>query len=79
MLFFAERKASKEPQASGLTVSAAGSGSVAAIKDVSARSAMSRRMVIAETPNSLDSAVMRTAPRVRKRLKIKCWRCDEII
>ena len=33
MLFFAERKASKEPQASGLTVSAAGSGSVAAIKD----------------------------------------------
>ena len=33
MLFFAERKASKEPQASGLTVSAAGSGSVAAMKD----------------------------------------------
>ena len=48
-------------------------------RPLSARSAMSRRMVIAETPNSLDSAVMRTAPRVRRRLKIKCWRCDEII
>ena len=33
MLFFTERKASKELQASGLTVCAAGSGSVAAIKD----------------------------------------------
>ena len=33
MLFFTERKALKEPQASGLTVCAAGSGSVAAMKD----------------------------------------------
>ena len=33
MLFFTERKASKEPQASGLTVRAAGSGSIAAMKD----------------------------------------------
>ena len=33
MLFFTERKASKELQASGLTVCAAGSGSMAAIKD----------------------------------------------
>ena len=33
MLFFTERKASKELQASGLTVRAAGSGSVAAMKD----------------------------------------------
>ena len=33
MLFFTERKASKELQASGLTVRAAGSGSMAAMKD----------------------------------------------
>ena len=33
MLFFTERKASKELQASGLTIYAAGSGSMAAIKD----------------------------------------------
>ena len=33
MLFITERKASKELQASGLTVCAAGSGSVAAMKD----------------------------------------------
>ena len=33
MLFFTERKASKELQASGLTICAAGSGSVAAMKD----------------------------------------------
>ena len=33
MLFFAERKASKELQASGLTVCAAGRGSMAAMKD----------------------------------------------
>ncbi|MBS6446379.1 MAG: hypothetical protein KH382_02175 [Clostridiales bacterium] len=33
MLFFTERKASKELQASGLTVCAADSGSVAAMKD----------------------------------------------
>ena len=33
MLFFTERKASKELQASGLTVCAAGRGSMAAMKD----------------------------------------------
>ena len=33
MLFITERKASKELQASGLTVRAAGSGSMAAMKD----------------------------------------------
>ena len=33
MLFFTERKASKELQASGLSVCAADSGSVAAMKD----------------------------------------------
>ena len=33
MLFFAERKASKELQACGLTVCAAGRGSMAAMKD----------------------------------------------
>ena len=33
MLFFTERKASKELQASGLIICADGSGSVAAIKD----------------------------------------------
>ena len=37
-----------------------------------ARSAISRRIVMAETPNSLDNAVIRTAPRVRNLLKIKC-------
>ena len=41
-------------------------------RPLSARSAISRRMVMAETPNSLDNAVIRTAPRVRNLLKIKC-------
>jgi len=39
---------------------------------LSASSAMSRRIVIAETPNSFDNAVMRTAPRVRRRPRIRC-------
>ena len=48
-------------------------------RPLSASSAISRRMVIAETPSSLDSAVMRTAPLVRNRLRIRCCRCDEIM
>ena len=63
MLFFAERKASKELQASGLTVCAAGSGSVAAIKDgIHARSAR----VIRQSPPvswvSFRRALTRRAP-----------------
>ena len=63
MLFFTERKASKELQASGLTVCAAGSGSVAAIKDgIHARSAR----VIRQSPPvswvSFRRALTRRAP-----------------
>ena len=63
MLFFTERKASKELQASGLTVRAAGSGSVAAMKDgIHAREA---RVIRGPPPFSLIScrmALMRRAP-----------------
>ena len=63
MLVFAERKASHEPQASGLTVSAAGSGSVAAIKDdIYAREA---RVIRGPPPLLLTSyrmALIRRAP-----------------
>ena len=63
MLFFTERKASKELQASGLTVCAAGSGSVAAIKDgIHAREAR----VIRQSPPvswvSFRRALTRRAP-----------------
>ena len=63
MLFLAERKASKELQASGLTVCAAGSGSVAAIKDdIYAREA---RVIRGPPPLLLTSyrmALIRRAP-----------------
>ena len=63
MLFFAERKASKELQAFGLTVCAAGSGSVAAIKDdIYAREA---RVIRGPPPLLLTSyrmALIRRAP-----------------
>ena len=63
MLFFAERKASKEPQASGLTVSAAGSGSVAAIKDgVHAREARVIRQPPPFSATSYRKALIRRAP-----------------
>ena len=63
MLFFTERKASKELQASGLTVRAAGSGSVAAMKDgIHARGAR----VIRQSPplllTSCRKALTRRAP-----------------
>ena len=63
MLFFTERKASKELQASGLTVCAADSGSVAAIKDgIHAREAR----VIRQSPplllTSYRKALTRRAP-----------------
>ena len=63
MLFFTERKASKELQASGLTVRAAGSGSMAAMKDgIHAREA---RVIRQPPPFSLTSrreALTRRAP-----------------
>ena len=63
MLFFTERKASKELQASGLTICAAGSGSVAAMKDgVHARES---RVIRQPPPFSLTSrreALTRRAP-----------------
>ena len=63
MLFFAERKASKEPQASGLTVSAAGSGSVAAIKDgLHAREARVIRQPPPLSVTSCRRALTRRAP-----------------
>ena len=63
MLFFTERKASKELQASGLTICAAGSGSVAAMKDgIHAREAR----VIRQSPplllTSCRKALTRRAP-----------------
>ena len=63
MLFFTERKASKELQASGLTVRAAGSGSMAAMKDgIHARES---RVIRQPPPFSLTSrreALTRRAP-----------------
>ena len=68
MLFFAERKASKELQAFGLTVCAAGSGQVAAMKDgVHAREA---RVIRGPPPVSWVSfrkALTRRAPCARGR------------
>ncbi len=63
MLFFTERKASKELQASGLTVRAAGSDSMAAMKDgIHAREAR----VIRQSPPflsiSCQKALIRRAP-----------------
>ena len=68
MLFFTERKASKELQAFGLTVCAAGNGSVAAIKDgIHAREAR----VIRQSPPvswvSFRRALTRRAPCARRR------------
>ena len=63
MLFFAERKASKELQAFGLTVSAAGSGSVAAIKDgIHARGAHVIRQSPPLSAISCRKALTRRAP-----------------
>ena len=60
MLFFTERKASKELQASGLTICAAGSGSVAAMKDgVHARGAR----VIRQSPPLSQASRRRTLTR----------------
>ena len=63
MLFFTERKASKELQASGLTVCAAGSGSVAAIKDgIHAREARVIRQSPPLSQVSCRKALTRRAP-----------------
>ena len=63
MLFFTERKASKELQASGLTVCAAGSGPVAAIKDgVHAREARVIRQPPPLLLTSCRRALTRRAP-----------------
>ena len=63
MLFFTERKASKELQASGLTVRAAGSGSVAAMKDgVHARGARVIRQSPPCSSISHRKALTRRAP-----------------
>ena len=63
MLFFTERKASKELQASGLTVRAAGSGSVAAMKDgVHARGAHVIRQSPPFSSISHRKALTRRAP-----------------
>ena len=60
MLFITERKASKELQASGLTICAAGSGSVAAMKDgVHARGAR----VIRQSPPLSQASRRRTLTR----------------
>ena len=63
MLFFTERKASKELQASGLTICAAGSGSVAAMKDgVHARGVRVIRGPPPFSQTSLRKALIRRAP-----------------
>ena len=63
MLFFTERKASKELQASGLTICAAGSGSVAAMKDgVHARGAHVIRQSPPFSSISHRKALTRRAP-----------------
>ena len=63
MLFFTERKASKELQAFGLTVCAAGSGQVAAIKDgIHARGARVIRQPPPFLPISCRRALTRRAP-----------------
>ena len=63
MLFFAERKASKELQAYGLTICAAGSGSVAAMKDgIHAREARVIRQPPLLSQASCRRALTRRAP-----------------
>ena len=63
MLFFTERKASKELQASGLSVCAADSGSVAAMKDgIHARGARVIRQSPPLLPISCRKALTRRAP-----------------
>ena len=63
MLFFTERKASKELQASGLTVCAADSGSVAAMKDgIHAREARVIRQSPPVSRVSCRRALIRRAP-----------------
>ena len=63
MLFFTERKASKELQAFGLTVCATGSGSVAAIKDgIHAREARVIRQSPPLSQVSCRKALTRRAP-----------------
>ena len=63
MLFFTERKASKELQASGLSVCAADSGSVAAMKDgIHAREARVIRQSPPFSATSYRKALIRRAP-----------------
>ena len=63
MLFFTERKASKELQAYRLTVCAAGSGSMAAIKDgLHAREARVIRQSPPFSATSYRKALIRRAP-----------------
>ena len=63
MLFFTERKASKELQAFGLTVCAAGSGSMAAMKDgLHARKARVIRQSPPFSATSYRKALTRRAP-----------------
>ena len=68
MLFFTERKASKELQASGLSVCAADSGSVAAMKDgIHARGARVIRQSPPLLPISCRKALTQRAPCARRR------------
>ncbi len=73
MLFFTERKASKELQASGLTVCAAGSGSVAAIKDgVHARGASRDPSTAAPILNIVPEGA-HTARALRPQARVSQW------
>ena len=68
MLFFTERKASKELQASGLTVRAAGSGSMAAMKD----GIHARESRVIRQPPPLSQASHRMG--LTRRAPCACWR-----
>ena len=68
MLFFTERKASKELQASGLTVRAAGSGSMAAMKD----GVHAHFVRVIRQPPPLSQASHRMA--LTRRAPCACWR-----
>ncbi len=73
MLFFTERKASKELQASGLIICADGSGSVAAIKDgVHARGASRDPSTAAPILNIVPEGA-HTARALRPQARVSQW------
>ena len=73
MLFFTERKASKELQASGLTVCAAGRGSMAAMKDgVHARGASRDPSTAAPILNIVPEGA-HTARALRPQARVSQW------